>query len=88
MIQGHRLEEVVEAGLAPSVRWLQDQIRAGRIRAHKPGRHWILTDDDLELALATWESKPLQSTPATLPTAPPIPLSLTTTSLRRQKAAS
>lgn len=86
MIRGHRLEEVVEAGLAPSVRWLQDQIRAGKIRAHKPGRHWILTDDDLELALASWESGPVQSHVVTPPA--PHPLSLTSTSLRRQRAAS
>lgn len=56
VIRGHRLEEIVEAGLAPSVRWLQDQIRAGHIPARKIGRHWVLTDDDLERALESWAS--------------------------------
>lgn len=85
MIRGHSLEAVVEAGLAPSVRWLQDQIRAGRIPAHKIGRHWVMTDDDLEIALASWESGALRKTPVP---STPRPLSLTVTSLRRQKAAS
>lgn len=85
MIRGHSLEAVVGAGLAPSVRWLQDQIRAGRIPAHKIGRHWVMTDTDLESALASWESGAVRRThvPST-----PGALSLTATSSRRQKTAS
>ncbi len=46
MIRGHRLHVLVEAGLAPSVRWLEDQIRGRRIPARKIGRHWVMTDAD------------------------------------------
>lgn len=80
MIRGHRLQDIVDAGLAPSVRWLQDQIRAKHIPAHKIGRHWVMTDEDVEAALERWASKPQES--ATAPTA----LSLTATSMRRRTA--
>jgi hypothetical protein len=83
MIRGHRLEQIVDAGLAPSVRWLQDQIRAQRIPAHKIGRHWVMTDTDLETALEVWASKP-DRTPALTA---PFPLSLTATSQRRRVAS-
>jgi hypothetical protein len=79
VIRGHSLEEIVDAGLAHSVRSLQDQIRAKKIPAHKRGRHWILTDTDLETALDIWASKTgPQSVPALRP------LSLTPTSMRRR----
>lgn len=82
MIRGHQLEAVVEAGLAPSVRWLQDGIRAGRIPAHKLGRHWVMTDTDIEALLDASAStgKPPE---AVLPSSP---LSLTVTSQRRRIA--
>lgn len=80
MIRGHRLQEIVDAGLAPSVRWLQDGIRAKRIPAHKIGRHWILTDSDIEEFLMSAASKPKQAEPE------PYPLSLTATSMRRRSA--
>lgn len=82
MIRGHELQEVVGAGLAPSVRWLQAQIRAKKIPGHKVGRHWIMTDADIEAALEVWASEPKPAAPAATP------LSLTATSLRRHKAAS
>jgi hypothetical protein len=77
MIRGHSLQSIVEAGLAHSERSLQDQIRAGKIPAHKRGRHWILTDDDLEAALDVWASRNQQASPAVRE------LSLTPTSRRR-----
>lgn len=55
--RGHRLQAVVEAGLAPSVRWLEDQIRARRIPARKIGRHWVMTDADIDAALEVWSNK-------------------------------
>lgn len=80
MTRGHALQEIVGAGLAPSVRWLQDGIRAKRIPAHKLGRHWVMTDADIEEMLELSASKPRPSeTPR---------LSLTATSMRRQKSAS
>lgn len=48
MRRGYQLEEIVDAGLAPSVRWLQKEIRAGRIPAMKAGRHWVMTDEHIE----------------------------------------
>lgn len=77
MIRGHLLEAIVDAGLAPSVRWLQDQIRAKRIPAHKIGRHWVMTDSDVERMLEITASvpKPREEVPP--------PLSLTATSRRR-----
>lgn len=43
----YSLEEVVGTGSAPSVRWLQHQIRAGRVPARKIGRHWRMTGEGL-----------------------------------------
>lgn len=82
MIRGHQLSAVVEAGLAPSVKWLQAQLRDKKIPGHKIGRHWVMTDTDIEAALEIWASEPQSTAPA------PTPLSLTATSLRRHKAAS
>jgi hypothetical protein len=47
----HSLEEIVAAELAPSVRWMQDKLRRGEIRGRKIGRHWKLTDADLQAYL-------------------------------------
>lgn len=76
MIRGHALQAVADAGLAPSARWLQDQIRAKKIPAHKIGRHWIMTDSDIEQMLELTASTPAPK--AEMPC-----LSLTATSLRR-----
>lgn len=77
MIRGHALQAVADAGLAPSARWLQDQIRAKKIPAHKIGRHWVMTDSDIEQMLEITASTPVPKT-AVMPR-----LSLTATSLRR-----
>jgi hypothetical protein len=77
MTRGHHLQDIVDAGLAPSVRWLQDQIRARRFPAHKQGRHWVMTDDDIERMLEMTASVPQP------PETDPGPLSLTVTSRRR-----
>jgi hypothetical protein len=47
MLKTYSLHQVVAAGNAPSVRWLQHQIRAGQVTARKLGRHWRMTDDDI-----------------------------------------
>lgn len=36
---------------SPSERWLIQQLRSGRLPGRKIGRHWRLTDDDIEAAL-------------------------------------
>ena len=52
----HSLTEVVAAGNAPSVRWLQQRIRAGRVPARKIGRHWRMTDADLDAMLESFRN--------------------------------
>ncbi|OBB20597.1 hypothetical protein [Mycolicibacterium elephantis] len=50
MIAGHSLQEVVDAGYAPSVRWLATGIKEGRIPGRMIGRYWRtwrMTEDDL-----------------------------------------
>lgn len=78
MIRGHHLQELVDANLAPSVRWLQDGIRAKAIPATKIGRHWVMTEADVEEFLAARRSMPAKAEEIVRP------LSLTATSLRRQ----
>jgi len=51
MKRGHRLEELVDAGLAPSVRFLQMRLRSGAIPGRKVGRVWVMTDADVEAYL-------------------------------------
>lgn len=53
MIGSHELEEVVAAGWAPSVRWLQARLRRGDIKGRKVGRTWKMSDRDVE-ALVEW----------------------------------
>jgi hypothetical protein len=36
---------------APSERWLVEQLRSGRFRGRKVGRHWRMTDEDIRDAL-------------------------------------
>lgn len=57
MKRGHQLDEIVAAGLAPSVLWLQKKIRAGHVTAHKLGRHWVMTDDDVDAMLDTFSNR-------------------------------
>jgi len=52
----YSLQQVVDAGNAPSVRWLQTQIRAGNVGASKIGRSWRMTDDDIDDMLATFRN--------------------------------
>lgn len=56
MTATHSLTEVVAAGNAPSVRWLQQQIRAGRVPARKIGRHWRMTDADVDTMLESFRN--------------------------------
>ncbi|MCT7373189.1 helix-turn-helix domain-containing protein [Mycolicibacterium llatzerense] len=38
-------------------RWLQRQIRSGRVTARKVGRHWFMTQADIDAALERFASK-------------------------------
>lgn len=56
MITAYPLQEVVEAGYAPSVRWLAEGIKHGRIPGRMIGRYWSqwrMTERDLAEFLGT-----------------------------------
>lgn len=51
----YSLQSIVDQGLAPSVRWLAEGIKAGRIPGRKIGRYWStwrMTDADVAEFLA------------------------------------
>lgn len=51
MIRAHKLQELVDAELAPSVLFLQRRLRRGEIPGRKSGREWVMTDADIEAYL-------------------------------------
>lgn len=59
MIRGYRLQEVVDAGWAPSVRWLKEGIRSGKVpgyrvpRSGRGGRggEFRMTGDDIKVLI-------------------------------------
>jgi hypothetical protein len=86
LITTYALDEVVAAGNAPSIKWLQKEIRAGRITARKVGRHWRMTDGDIADMLDARRN----TTQPALPSAVVRelhPRGLTPTSLRRLRNA-
>lgn len=83
----NRLDKVVtEWGIADDmidpVVWLQKQIRSGRIQARKIGRHWYMTDADVEAALDVFASKPAKEEAPT----EPVRRGLSAASARRRTA--
>lgn len=40
-----------------SKQWLRKKICAGEIRAHKLGRHWVMTDEDIDQMLETFSNR-------------------------------
>lgn len=48
MNRAHTLEEIVEAGWAPSVLYLQRLLQRKAIKGRKVGRDWRLSDSDFE----------------------------------------
>lgn len=72
MIKTYSLSEVAQAlcgdSMARPERWLTRQIAVGRFTARRVGRHWRMTQDDLDHALAVMANR---TTPAT--TAPALP---------------
>ncbi|QAX95586.1 excisionase [Mycobacterium phage Nibb] len=75
------LDEV--AALIPcSERWLTEQVRAGRIPGRKIGRHWRMTDADIETALDSFRVTPAGRKSVTVP--PERPKALTPTRPRRK----
>lgn len=51
MNRAHSLEELVEAGWAPSVRFLQKKLRNKQIQGKKVGRQWLMSDADVDAYL-------------------------------------
>ncbi|AYR01114.1 excise [Mycobacterium phage LeMond] len=74
------LDEVA-ARIPCSERWLTEQVRAGRIPGRKIGRHWRMTEADIEAALDTF-----RVTPAGRKSVAPAerPITLTPTRARRR----
>lgn len=69
-----------------AVRWLSDQIRAGRIVAHKFGRSWRMDESDMKAALevvSNRDRKPVQHIPVAVG---PVRRGLSAASLRRRSA--
>ncbi|ASZ72675.1 excise [Mycobacterium phage Apocalypse] len=74
------------AALIPcSERWLTEQVRAGRVPGRKIGRHWRMTQADVDAAL---ESFRVSSESGRKSVAPPAdrPIALTPTSRRRTRS--
>jgi len=51
VIRTYSAGEAAEIIGAPSERWLIEQLRAGRFPGRKVGRHWRMTDQDIQDAL-------------------------------------
>lgn len=51
MITTYSIREATEIVGAPSERWLIEQLRSGRFPGRKIGRHWRMTERDIENAL-------------------------------------
>ena len=65
-------------------RFLTRQIKAGRIRARRIGRHWLMTDADIEFALEQFAN----TVQAEEPAADPIPVGApSVASMRRRRSA-
>jgi len=84
------LQDVVDAGYAPSLRWLATEIKAGRVPGRMIGRYhrnWRMTDDDLGRFLDNAcpdATEPVRDAPV----ASSIAAGLTTRGARRLKAVS
>jgi hypothetical protein len=68
-------------------RWLADQLRAGRFPAHKIGRRWMLSEDDISAILQICSVTPNAFATDTVLSAPPSS-SMTKTTLRRFQQSS
>lgn len=88
----HTLGEASEAidllrQLKDPERFLARQIRAGRIRARKVGRSWLMTDADIEAAIEAFaNTTPTPEPVVAEPVAAPIGMP-SSASLRRRRVA-
>jgi excisionase family DNA binding protein len=56
--------EAAEQLGAPSERWLIEQVRSGKFKARKIGRHWRMTDQDIQEALDSCKNRHPKQPPA------------------------
>jgi hypothetical protein len=87
--RSHTFADIVAAGWAPSIEWLERRARRGDIKARKVGRVWRMTDDDVDAYIDSLANR-TDDTPA--PVAEPVPaqitpLRLTAASARRRTCA-
>lgn len=82
MTRAHKLRTLVEAGLAPSERFLQKRLRAGLIRGIKVGREWRMTDEHINEYVASLENQALPRIPRH-----DAPAGLSVASMRRRAAS-
>jgi predicted GIY-YIG superfamily endonuclease len=83
-VEPHSLQDVVDAGLAPSERWLRERLHRGDIPGIKVARHgrggnryeWRMTDADVEALVDQMRNRPQRQLTA-----------LTATSLRKRRAS-
>jgi hypothetical protein len=64
MKQAHPLEAVVEAGWAPSTHYLIVRLRRGEIPGRKVGRHWRMSDDDIQTYVASLSNRSVAVEPS------------------------
>jgi hypothetical protein len=83
MNRAHPLDEVVEAGWAPSKEYLQVRLRRGEIRGKKVGREWRMSDKDIEMYLESISNQPSEL--RDLKSQSPV-VGLTAASMRRRSA--
>ena len=86
----HTLAEVAETmglakGLKGPERFLVRQILAGRIRARKVGRSWMMTDADVAFALEQFANE-LAAAPTSIPDGSPVGAP-SAASMRRRRSA-
>lgn len=88
MIRGHTLQAVVDAGHAPSVRWLREAIARGEVPGYRIPRRgrggrgeYRMTDADVEEFIESRRITPTAAKPAATQ------LNLTSASARRLKVA-
>lgn len=83
MNRAHTLQEVVDAGWAPSVHFLVVRLRRKQIRGRKVGRIWVMSDADLDFYIDS-----IANTATTDTTATDTPVfKLSSASMRRRVSA-
>lgn len=86
MIRAHRLQDLVDANLAPSVLYLERRLRRGDIPGHKSGRNWVMTDADIEAYLEITGNRAVKQQAAPVMPGEVRRIGISSASLRRRSA--